>query len=188
MKGTSKTTGSADKDEGPKRLKREMEAEEPLSQDDVVMDLDMIAEEVIFGKNPARTYALREVWYSSLKELISDPTVPDEAREEVMFLSLTNALLDMLMDVVPKEMALTFARNLDDYLAVTLVNKEYDIDLLKTFQDEFADAMGDDFQSEEQLMESLESFENEWWDNPRDELKGKSPNEALEEMADKHEL
>jgi len=148
----------------------------------------LLAEQVIFGKNMARTYALREVWFSSLKEIVTDPTVPEDAREEVMFLTLTNALLDMLMDVVPKDLALTFARNLDDYIAVTLVNQEYGIDLLKTFQEEFTASMGNEFVSEDRLMAALQSFEEKWWEAPREELEGKSPNQALEQMSEKHEL
>ena len=61
-------------------------------------------------------------------EVISDKSVPQESREEVLFLTLTNALLDMTMDVVPEEMALAYARNLDDYITVTMVNQKYDVD------------------------------------------------------------
>lgn len=188
MKGATKRTKPAAKKERNEPEKKEVVTEDLPSPEEIVEDLDSIAEQVIFGKNKARTYALREVWYSSLKDIIADPTVPEDAREEVMFLTLTNALLDMLMDVVPKEMALTFARNLDDYLAVTLVNKEYGVDLLKSFQKEFTEAMGDNFHSEEKLMAALQSFEDEWWDAPRDEIGGKSPNEALDEMAHKYDL
>jgi hypothetical protein len=53
-------------------------------------------------------------------EVINDKSVPQESREEVLFLTLTNALLDMTMDVVPEEMALAYARNLDDYITVTV--------------------------------------------------------------------
>jgi hypothetical protein len=188
MNNATKTTRPAAKKGQAKRAKEEAEPEEIPSPEEIVEDLDSIAEEVIFGKNMARTYALREVWYPSLKEMIADPTVPEGAREEVMFLTLTNALLDMLMDVVPKDMALTFARNIDDYLAVTLVNNEYGVDLLKTFQEEFTEAMGNNFHSEEKLMAALQSFEDEWWETPREEIGGKSPNQALEEMSKKHEL
>ena len=98
-------------------------AEEDLpSPEELVEDLDSIAESVIFGKNQNRTYALRDVWFPSLMEVISDKSVPEESRTEMLFLTLTNALLDMTMDVVPEDMALTYARNLDDYITVTIVN------------------------------------------------------------------
>lgn len=172
---------------GAKKEEKKIEEELPTAEE-LVEDLDVIAEEAIFGKNQARTYALRDVWYPSLKEVVNDKTVPKEAREEVLFLTLTNALLDMLMDIVPKDMALAFARNIDDYLSVTLVNHEYDVDLLKTFQSEFTESMGKNIQSEDKLMAALREFEDKWWEEPRDELNGKSPNEALEEMSEKYNL
>ncbi|WP_019177331.1 hypothetical protein [Methanomassiliicoccus luminyensis] len=169
---------------------RDLPAPEELVEDleTIGEDLDSIAEEMIFGKNQNRTYALRDVWFSSLKEVIMDKTVPKEAREEVLFLTLTNALLDMLMDVVPKEMAIAFARNLDDYLAVTLVNNQYNVDLLKAFQDEFTAKMGEKFDTEGELMAALGDFEEKWWNSSRKELKGQSPNQALEEMSEKYSL
>ncbi|NLK26446.1 MAG: hypothetical protein GX307_07740 [Euryarchaeota archaeon] len=186
---TDATKSSAKKEMTRESEKAAKQEEEELPTcEEIVEDLDSIAEGYIFGKNQARAYALREVWYPGLKEVIADPEVPEDAQAEIMFLALSNALLDMLMDVVPKEMALTFARNLDDYLAVTLVNNEYGVDLLKSFQEEFTETMGSDFPTEDKLMAALQSFEEEWWETPRDELDNKSPNQALEDMAEKHDL
>jgi hypothetical protein len=158
------------------------------SPEELATDLDTIAEEVIFGKNQSRSYALRDVWFPSLQEVISDKSVPKESREEVLFLTLANALLDMTMDVVPEEMALAYARNLDDYLTVTMVNHEYNVDLLKTFREDFRIKEGENFPTEEKLIAALSKFEEEWWNTPRDDLKGKTPNDALEEMAEKYSL
>jgi hypothetical protein len=158
------------------------------SPEELATDLDTIAEEVIFGRNQNRTYALRDVWFSSLMEVINDKSVPKESREEVLFLTLTNALLDMTMDVVPEEMALAYARNLDDYLTVTLVNHEYGVDLLKTFREDFASKEGDNFPTEEKLIAALSKFEEEWWNTAREDLKGKTPNDALEEMSERYSL
>lgn len=158
------------------------------SPEELATDLDTIAEEVIFGKNQNRSYALRDVWFPSLMEVINDKSVPKESREEVLFLTLSNALLDMTMDVVPEEMALAYARNLDDYLTVTMVNHEYDVDLLKTFREDFRAKEGENFPTEEKLVAALSKFEEEWWNTPRDDLKGKTPNDALEDMAEKYSL
>jgi len=147
-----------------------------------------VAEEILFGKNPSRAYALRDVWYDSLQEVISQEVVPEESGKEVLFLTLANALLDMMMDVVPEDMAIAFARNLDDYIAVTLVNKKYDIELLQAFQKDFVDAKGSNFETEDKLMDALAEFEEEWWNSPRKDLKGKTPNQALEEASQEYEL
>lgn len=161
---------------------------EDISPEELATDLDTIAEEVIFGKNQSRSYALRDVWFPSLQEVINDKSVPKESREEVLFLTLANAMLDMTMDVVPEEMALAYARNLDDYLTVTMVNHEYDVDLLKTFREDFRAKEGENFPTEEKLIAALSKFEEEWWNTARDDLKGKTPNDALEEMAEKYSL
>ncbi|MBI0584730.1 MAG: hypothetical protein ISF22_10980 [Methanomassiliicoccus sp.] len=167
----------------PKKADENMPSEEEL-----VEDLDTIAEGVIFGKNQARSYALRDVWFASLREVINDKSVPEDSREEVLFLTLTNALLDMTMDVVPEDMALAYARNLDDYITVTIVNNKYGVDLLKTFREDFKEREGENFPSEEKLVEALSKFEEEWWSTARDDLDGKTPNDALEEMAEKYGL
>jgi hypothetical protein len=164
-------------------------AEEDLpSPEELVEDMDSIAESVIFGKNQNRTYALRDVWFPSLMEVINDKSVPEESREEMLFLTITNALLDMTMDVVPEDMALTYARNLDDYITVTVVNSKYGVDLLKTFREDFKRKEGENFATEEKLVAALSKFEEEWWSTPRDDLEGKTPNDALEEMAEKYGL
>lgn len=190
MKTEKKESKSAGKRKAP-REEAEGKEEAPSglpTEEELVEDMDTIAEEILFGKNQSRSYALRDVWLDSLKEVINDKTVPKESRDEVMFLTLTNALLDMLMDVVPKEMALSFARNLDDYIAVTLVNREYGVDLLKLFQEDFTKEKGSDFASDDKLMSALGEFESKWWNASREDLKGKTPNEALEAMSEKYHL
>ena len=172
----------------PIRSKKPVKTNDLPSSEELVEDLDTLAEKVIFGKNQNRSYALRDAWVPSLIEVISDKSVPQESREEVLFLTLTNALLDMTMDVVPEEMALAYARNLDDYITVTMVNQKYDVDLLKTFREDFKKSEGDNFCNEENLTSALAQFEEEWWNKPRDDLDGKTPNDALEEMAEKYSL
>jgi hypothetical protein len=187
VKPTKRVTPKATK--STKKTKPvEPAVEDVPSPEELAEDLDTIAEEVIFGKNQNRTYALRDVWFPSLMEVINDKSVPQESREEVLFLTLANALLDMTMDVVPEEMALAYARNLDDYLTVTMVNHEYNVDLLKTFREDFREREGENFPTEEKLVAALSKFEEEWWNTPRDDLKGKTPNDALEEMAERYSL
>jgi hypothetical protein len=171
------------------KAKPTKKAEEDLpSPEELVEDLDSLAEGVIFGKNQNRTYALRDVWFPSLMEVINDKSVPEDSREEMLFLTLTNALLDMTMDVVPEDMALAYARNLDDYITVTIVNNKYGVDLLKTFREDFKQKEGENFATEEKLVAALSKFEEEWWSTPRDDLEGKTPNDVLEEMAGKYGL
>ena len=75
-------------------------------------------------KNGPRSYVLRDVWYESLSEVISKEIMPEEDRREVLFLTLSDAILDLVMDIIPQDYAKVVANNIDDFLAVTVVNKE----------------------------------------------------------------
>jgi hypothetical protein len=114
--------------------------------------------------------------------------MPEENKREMLFLTLSNALLDMIMDIVPADIADIVAENIDDFLTVTAVNREYDVDLLLKFKEDFVNEKGDTFEDEDELNEALNEFEESWWNAPRDDLKGKSPNEALEETAKNYDL
>jgi hypothetical protein len=149
---------------------------------------EISVEEVLFGKNPSRSYVLRDVWYNSLASVISEEDMPEESKRELMFLTLSNALLDMAMDIMPEDLSILFARNLDDYLAVTVVNQQYNIDLLQEFQDNFAATKGTKFKDEEKLNDAVIEFEEMWWNSPRKDLEGKTPNAAVDEAASKYGL
>ena len=106
----------------------------------------------------------------------------------MLFLALSNAMLDMMMDIMPEELVEILAENLDDYIAVTLVNKKYSTDMLKSFQEEFVKEMGKQFDDEEKLQNALADFQEKFWDSPRKDLNGKTPNKAVEEELQKYKL
>jgi hypothetical protein len=140
----------------------------------------------LVSKNPSRAYALKDLWYESLTNVVEEEIAPEEGKKEMMFLTLSNAILDMVMDIVPEEMADALAENIDDYLAVTLVNKTYDVDLLKEFQEEFMKAKGDSFEDDDELRAALDEFQGVFWETKRADLKGKTPNQAVEEVHKKY--
>ena len=127
-----------------------------------------------------------DVWYESLSEVVSKEIMPEENKREMLFLTLSNAILDLVMDIIPDEYAKVVADNIDDFLAVTVVNKENNIDLLAKFKEDFVKEKGDTFDDDEQLQAALEAFEDKWWNSKRKDLKGKSPNETLEEAAKRY--
>lgn len=151
-------------------------------------DEEIQAEELLFARNPARSYILRDVWYRSLATVVSAEDIPEDKQRELMFLTLSNALLDMIMDIMPEELSVLLARNLDDYLAITVVNQQHNVDLLQSFQDEFAADRGSKFKDEKELDEALAEFEEKWWNAPRGELGGVSPNAAIEEVMERYDL
>jgi hypothetical protein len=137
-------------------------------------------------KNGPRSYVLRDVWYESLNEVIAKEEMPEENKREMLFLTLSNAMLDLVMDIIPSDYAKVVADNIDDFLAVTVVNKENNIDLLAKFKEDFVKEKGDTFEDDEQLQTALEEFEDKWWNSKRKDLKGKTPNETLEEAAKRY--
>jgi hypothetical protein len=144
--------------------------------------------EALFGKNAQRSYALKDLWYDSLAQVVDEQIAPEDNKRDMMFLTLSNAMLDMMMDILPEEVGIILAQNMDDYLAVTLVNKKYDVDVLKAFQEEFVEKNGPDFGDEESLQEALDEFQDKFWTTGRKDLKGKSPNQAVEEALKKYDL
>ena len=143
---------------------------------------------IILEKNPQRAYALRDLWADSLNELVDQEIAPEPQKREMLFLALSNAMLDMMMDILPEELVEILAENLDDYIAVTLVNKKYSVDMLRSFQEEFVKGMGAQFEDEEKLQNALIDFQEKFWDSARKDLKGKSPNQAVEEELKRYNL
>jgi len=146
------------------------------------------AERELFDKNPSRSYVLRDIWFDGLTSVIDNEEMPERSKRELMFLALSNAILDMVMDILPENLSKVLARNLDDYLAVMVINHEYDVDLLQSFQEEFEKEMGSDFEDDTQFMNALTEFESKWWNQPRRELNGKTPNELIEEVSERYGL
>lgn len=156
--------------------------EDELSEEELT-SLDELAEEVIFGKNQNRSRAIKDLWFEDMKNYLKECEAPEESRPELMFLSLSNALLDMFFDIVPREFAIASANNMSHFLATLLINKEYDIDVMEKYMDDYNKVIGD---SED--IEKIENFDEEWWNEKKDYLRGKTMNEVISEMSEKYGL
>lgn len=156
--------------------------EEELSEEEIT-SLDELAEEVIFGKNQNRSRAIKELWFEDMANYLKECEAPEESRPELMFLSLSNALLDMFFDIVPREFAIASANNMSHFLATLLINKEYDIDVMEKYMEDYNGIIGD---SED--IEAMEKFDEEWWNEKKDYLHGKTMNEVITEMSEKYGL
>ena len=139
-------------------------------------------------KNPMRSYVLRDIWYEGLNQVIEEEAAPEDNKKEMLFLTLSNALLDMVMDIVPADVGEILAENIDDFLCITMVNRENDLDLLQKFKEDFVTEKGDTFEDEIELQEALSEFEEIWWNKERKDLGGKSPNEAIADVAERYDL
>jgi hypothetical protein len=179
-KGGKAPSKAAAKKKAPKK-------EEPLEavEQEVVEEC---VEESLLSRNPARSTALRDLWFDDISKIVAKADLPEGDKQEFLFLNLTNSLLDMVIDIVPGEVAKIIAENMDDFLAIAIVNKENKVNLLQMFRDDFVAAKGTDFEDEDQLMVALTEYEEEWWNGKRKDLKGKSPNQALLNVAEKYDL
>jgi hypothetical protein len=139
-------------------------------------------------KNPMRSYVLRDIWYEGLNQVIEEEAAPEDNKKEMLFLTLSNALLDMVMDIVPADVGEILAENIDDFLCITMVNRENDLDLLQKFKEDFVIEKGDTFEDEIELQEALSEFEEIWWNKERKDLGDKSPNEAIADVAERYDL
>lgn len=146
------------------------------------------ATQELFGKNAERSYALRDLWLEPLVQAVDGQVAPEANKREMLFLTLSNSILDMMMDILPEDVAVILAENIDDYLAVTLINKKYNVDLLKTFQEEFVAEKGNNFETEQELADALAAFEEKFWNSPRKDLKDKSPNQVVEAALKHYDL
>jgi hypothetical protein len=151
-------------------------------------DESCCAEPDFLSGNSQRSFALYDLWFETLSQAVDEQIAPEQNKREMMFLTVSNAVLDMVMDILPEDMSAVVAENIDDYLAVTLVNKKYGVDILKTFQDEFTKAHGRSFDDEEKLKKALDDFQEKYWNTPRKDLKDKSPNQAVEEALAEFDL
>ncbi|TFG56141.1 MAG: hypothetical protein E4H30_05245 [Methanomassiliicoccus sp.] len=146
-----------------------------------VPELERTKEPTLFDKNPVRTLMFKDLMFQDIMEGLRSEQISKEEMDEVLFLTVTNAVLERVGMNLPEEILSIFQENLDDYLAIAVVNKEYDIDLLALFRDQFLESEGDSFDDERALMEVLTAFEDIWWSSKKDFLRGRSPNELMDE-------
>jgi hypothetical protein len=118
----------------------------------------------------ARSYIIRDMWFDSISESMAKESMPTPQKRERLFMSLTNALLDLVLNVMPDFMTEDLFQGLDNNLELSLVNKEAKIDVLEKFE------------------AALMQFEEKWWGTGMKELGGKSPDEAMQDMARKYGL
>ncbi|MDD1771833.1 MAG: hypothetical protein LUQ09_02835 [Methanomassiliicoccales archaeon] len=142
------------------------------------------AEPTILDKNPIRSMMFKDVLLQEIVDGLKAEQVPKEDMEEVLFLTVTNAVLEQVGMNLSEELLLVFQENLDDYLAISMINREHNIDILSLFRDQFLEAQGDSFDDERALMEALTAFEDEWWGTPKDFLGGSSPNDLMDQAKD----
>jgi hypothetical protein len=118
----------------------------------------------------SRSYIIRDLWFSNIEESMANEAMPSPQKRERLFISVANALLDLVVNVMPDFMSEDMFKGLDHNLELTLVNKENKVDVLEMFE------------------AALAKFEDEWWNSALKELGGKTPDQAMQAMGRKYGL
>jgi hypothetical protein len=144
-----------------------------------------VIEDPVLSKNPIRALMFKDAMLQDIVDGLKAEQVPKEDMDEVLFLTAANAVLERIGLNLPEDLSYIFKENLDDYLSITMINKEHEVDLLTLFRDQFLESQGDDFNDERELMEALVAFEDQWWGSPKDFLGGAAPNELMDQAREK---
>jgi len=143
----------------------------------------------LWGKNPNRTQLLRDLWFDSmLEELSEDKTMDDDAKRQLLFMMTANAVLDMVMESIPDDMSVELSYCLDHMLGLAAVNKRYDVDLLDANYKVITKVKRDDYATDEEFETAILGKEEKWWSVGKQLLGGRSPNDAIAEALSKYGL
>ena len=148
----------------------------------------VIAEKQLFRKNPARAQALRDLMYDSLKEHIDAQGVPEDRREEMMFIMIANSVLDLVFDASTTNIAMESSFCFDEMLGMALANKRYEVDIIAEAKKAVGTVKREDFPDDESYIAEVQAFEERWWDMGQPALGMRSPNDAIYEMLGKYKL
>ncbi len=135
----------------------------------------------VMKKNPIRALMFKDALLEEIVDGLKAGQIPKEDMDEALFLTTTNAILEIIGMNLPEDLQLVFVENLDDYLSIAMINKEHAVDLLGQFRDGFLASHPDSFEDEKALLEALTDYEEEWWGSPKDFLGGAVPNDLMEE-------
>ncbi|MBQ7701242.1 MAG: hypothetical protein IJT54_02450 [Candidatus Methanomethylophilaceae archaeon] len=157
---------------------------EQVFEEDEKVDL----EKQLWAKNPRRSQALLDLWYDELQAEIDKDDNPEDAKKHLSFLMTANAVMDMIMECIPEEMALDLSYALDHTIALSLVNKKYDCDLLEEERKAVSIVKREDYDTDDDYARAVEAIDDHWWTISQPQLDMRNANDAIIEMMAKYKL
>ena len=142
----------------------------------------------LWGKNPKRMEALKDLWLKEMDEFADKNKVPEEARKELVFSMTANSILDMIMESIPEDLALELSYCFDHMIGVFLANQRYGVDLLDAAYKSLEKVDREDFDSDEAFEKAIEEREEKWWTVGKQQLTGRSPNDVISEALSRYGL
>lgn len=149
---------------------------------------EVTAEKQIWGKNPARTQAIRDLMFDELTKYINEQNIPEDKKWEMVFIMAVNSTIDLMLDSAPTDLALDMTYCFDHMIGMALANKKYNVDILEEAKKAMQTVDPEQFETDEQYLEELQAFEEHWWDMGQPALGMRSPNDAIFETLSKYGL
>ena len=142
----------------------------------------------LFGKNHQRSQALKDLWFEDLQKNLENMKGDDEAKKEMSFMMVANNIIDLMMGCIPDELALELSYALDNTIALALVNKKYDCDLIEEERKAISIVKREDYDTDDDFARALEAIEDHWWSIGQPQLEMRSASDAIIEMLRKYGL
>ena len=145
--------------------------------------------EYVYGRNPNRVSALKDLWDENLMLKIKEMEPPNEEAKMQMIFKLTcGGLLDMLGDSQEPGVAPEVMSGLDIFIGLALTNLRFKVDLLGEQQKALQQIERDKFKDDEEYVRALSDAEDAWWDIPQPLLDMRNPRDAIKETLRKYGL
>lgn len=145
-------------------------------------------EKQLFGKNQKRAHALRDLWYDELQKSLAESKESDDAKKEIAFMMTAHNVIDLVMGCIPDDLALELSYALDNTIALSLVNKKYDCDIIEEERKAISIVKREDYDTDDDFARALEAIEDHWWSIGQPQLDMRSASDAIIEMLRKYGL
>jgi len=99
-----------------------------------------------------------------------------------------HSTLDMVLESLPDDLSLELTYCLDHMMGLSAVNKRYDVDLLETNFEVVSKVKREDYGSDEEFENAVLEKEEKWWSASKQQLGGRSPNDAIAEALSRYGL
>ena len=96
--------------------------------------------------------------------------------------------VDLIMECVPEDIALEVSYSLDHTVALALVNKKYDCDLLEEEKKAVSIVKREDYDTDDDYARAVEAIDEHWWSISQPQLDMRNASDAILEMLRKYKL
>ena len=145
-------------------------------------------EKQLFTKNHNRSQALKDLWYADLQKNLENVKESDDVKKEMSFMMIANNIFDLIMGCVPDDLALELSYALDNTIALSLVNKKYDCNLIDEERKAISIVKREDYDTDDDFARALEAIEDHWWSIGQPQLDMRSASDVIIEMLRKYGL